>query len=421
MNERRTAYFCFQGLLTAVLLLLFAHHQELSGWNIKFWALAAALAASLAYIRLAPPQILFSGRPTMALFFGDALLASLTLRWANPASDLYLIYMVIIFGAALTRKLAQSLTIALLTSLLYFISAWTPARWIPMGTEFWLRFLFLWIAAVLLAILAQDSKSAQEEDGRLYEQRLVQAEHLATLGEIAGEVAHRIKGPLTTIMVNAEVLSHERARSPEELRELAEIREEALHCKDILRDLLNLGRIEEADFARIDLRKPILEAWAATQTQAKTLGLRRTRALANKPLWIRGDEALLREAFSALLQNAAQAVRPGGRVRLSAANPPKKSIWPKKARQSDFLSVVIEDDGLGIEKKNLEKIFQPFFTTKAPQGSGLGLSAALRVMQKHGGSITALSAGPNLGARFIITLPASPLDPGLVGPSGRDA
>jgi len=67
--------------------------------------------------------------------------------------------------------------------------------------------------------------------------------------------------------------------------------------------------------------------------------------------------------------------------------------------------VSVEDDGRGIRKEDLERIFEPYFTTKGKDGSGLGLSAALRVLQKHGGSIEAFSDGPGRGARITLTIP----------------
>ncbi|HVA66678.1 MAG TPA: ATP-binding protein [Elusimicrobiota bacterium] len=403
MTERRRAYFCFQGLLAAVLLLLFSYQKGSADWNIQFWLLASALTASLIYIRLASPAVLFGRYAATALFFGDAVLASLALRWTTSASDIYLIYLVVIFGTALARSLAQSLAVAFFTSFLYWLSAWTPACWFPHETQFWLKFIFLWISALILAVLAQDSQNSHEESKRLYERRIIQAEHLANLGQIAGEVAHRIKGPLTTIMVNAELLARDPALNRKNQKDLKEIVSEAEHCKEILRNLLDLGRIEEIHLIPLDLRESIEKAWQATRRAAKGLDIKwEARGLEN-PLWILGDESLLQEAVAAVLQNAVEAASPRGRISLTVKN--HAGTIARAHLAGANWAIIIDDNGLGMDKENLEKIFRPFFTTKAPTGHGLGLSAALRILQKHGGFIAASSPGLGLGTRFTLGIP----------------
>ena len=110
-------------------------------------------------------------------------------------------------------------------------------------------------------------------------------------------------------------------------------------------------------------------------------------------------------AILALLHNAADAVSAGGRVRVTARVASGKFGWRGLSWQPSFCEVIVADDGRGIQTADLERIFEPFFTTKGKDGSGLGLSAALRVLQKHGGSIEAFSDGPGRGARFTLMLP----------------
>ena len=87
-------------------------------------------------------------------------------------------------------------------------------------------------------------------------------------------MAHRIKGPLTTISVNAEVLAHRPETDKSALKELEEIRDEVEKCKAILKDLLDLGRIEEMDVAELDLRAPLRAALKSIETQAQRRSVR---------------------------------------------------------------------------------------------------------------------------------------------------
>ena len=368
MSSRKGIYFAFQGLLMAVLLLLFLYeYRTAEGWLPRFAFLLAALAGTLWAARRAPP---------VWLFVFDAGLVALTLTWTHRASSLYLLFLLIVFGTALTRRWTHSLVVTVVSSVLYLISSGRPDE------AFWLRLLFLWVVSSLCAILAHDS---QEEELR-HRERTVQYERLAAIGQLAAEVAHRIKGPLTTIKVNAEVLSHKDARP-----ELTQIIEETDRCKDILKNLLNLGRIEEMDLSPLDLREPVKLAVESIEARFKKFGIKVKLEAPAGPVAVLGDQSLLQEAVSALLHNAAE------------AKPKRVSVRASAAR--GWAAVEVEDDGRGVRRADLEKIFTPFFTTKGPEGSGLGLSAALRIMQKHGGTVEAYSEGPGRGSLFRLTVP----------------
>ena len=403
---RRARYFAFQGLLAAVLLLVFVYqYRGIEGWVHRFYFLTGLSGGSLLLLQLASARTLESWYFQVGLFLGDATLASLVLHWSHPDSDFYLLYFLIIFGTALTRSLAQSVIVAVVTSALYMLSAWHPYQGLPHSAAFWSRVFFLWVTSGLMAILSRDSRQAQHEIERGHQERMVQFERLAALGQLAGEVAHRIKGPLTTIMVNAEVLAQRGDSSPQAQKELAEIRDEVGHCRDILKSLLDLGRIEEMDRVAFDLRDPLRQALESVAARARRHKIDIEESLPKQPLSVRGDPSLVQEAVMAVLHNALDAARSGGRIRVAARISPGPRDWSHFFRRPRVCSIFVEDDGRGIRSEDRERIFQPFFTTKGQYGSGLGLSAALRVMQKHGGTIEAHSRGLGQGARFILSLP----------------
>ncbi len=357
--------------------------------------LAALLSATLVILQLVPDEVLSYWWFQAAFFIGDAVAATVTLRWMRPTGEVFLPYMLIVFGSALTRSARQRLTLAGIAMFLYLLSGWRPVSGWSTEPHFWLRMIFLAVSAALMAVLARDTRQTQDEQRRRYEERMVQVGRLATLGRVAGEVAHRIKGPLTTISVDAEVLAHRLSHDKAALKELAEIASEVERCKKILKDLLDLGRIEEMDVTSLDLRGPVKDAIKALSSQAKRREVTVTSSGMDAPLKAKGDASLLQEAMSALLQNALEAVADGGSIRVAAA------------RLGSAHRITVSDDGAGISPENLERIFEPFFTTKKGEGSGLGLSAALRIAAKHGGSVDAESAGPGRGSRFTLIIPAA--------------
>jgi signal transduction histidine kinase len=394
MRDRRSVYFVFQGLLTAALLGLFLVRAR--GFNDP-WRLAglvALLLLPLVVMRFAPREAIDEWWFQTGFFMVDAAAATIALYWRQPLPAAYLVYLFIIFGTALTRNYRQSVALGVVSCALYLIVYWRPGSGLAREPDFWLRLQVLIITTTLLSLLSRDAQKTQKEQ----QERLVQAERLATLGRVAGEVAHRIKGPLTTIRVNAEVLARRFGRSKEALEQLAEIEEEVDRCKSILKSLLDLGRIEEMDLAPIDLRDPLRQALRSAETQMKSKAVSvSVTGLDDGAFALVGDRSLLQEAFSALLQNALEACERGGHVSVRAERGPG-GRWAR---------VAVEDDGRGISEADLERIFLPFFTTKGTEGSGLGLSAAQRIAQKHGGLVEARSDGPGRGARFLLRLPLS--------------
>ncbi|MFA5140292.1 MAG: HAMP domain-containing sensor histidine kinase [Elusimicrobiota bacterium] len=407
MFKRRGVYFAFQGLLMAVLLLLFIFQgHSVEHWPLRFGTLCSLFTASLVLIQWIPDRVLQAWWLQMGLFVADASLASAALHWIEPPADLFALYLLVLFGTALTRSMLLSIVVAAVTSVLYGVSAWRPNMGLVQTTEFWLRMHFLWISTFLLALLARDAKQAQQEQEQSFQARTIQLESLATLGRVAGEVAHRIKSPLTTIRVNAEVLSHRLSGRADALKELAEIQEEVERCKTILKDLLNLGRIEEIDLERLDLRKPLRSALDAIAPQTRQRGITLKAPVLRRALPVQGDQSMLHEALLALLQNAVEASSAGGVIEVAVRTSGDRTRWWRLSDRGAHIVTVL-DHGIGIARQDLGRLFRPFFTTKKMDGSGLGLAAALRIAQKHGGTVEAESGGPGHGATFTFRVPAA--------------
>ncbi|MBI5245250.1 MAG: hypothetical protein HY922_16430 [Elusimicrobia bacterium] len=406
MPDRRQAYLAFQGLLTVILLLFFLFQRtDVENWALKFFFLTGTLLGALALLRGLPAKRLAEMPIQSGLLLGDAVLASLTLYWTqNPQSDLYLTYFMIILGAALSRKLAQCFLVAVAASVFYVFSSWTPAQGLARDPAFWLRLPFLWVMAFLAALLSQDAQQIRRESERAFQGQLLQMEKLASLGQMAAEVAHRIKGPLTSILVTAEVLQRRHgARALQS--ELGDICSEALRCREILKKLLRIGRIEETVFQQLDLREPVRSAIDSARPQLIRHKIRLRLKGLGRPAQIIGDHSLLHEAVFSILQNAVEAMPKGGRLELRLRAVGKRAWWSLPGEALDFFELIVADTGGGFGAKAQRRLFEPFFTTKNRSGSGLGLCAAQRILHNHSGYIEAASDGPGKGSRFTISVP----------------
>lgn len=403
--ERRYIYLAFQGLLAAVLLLyLGLHRDSVAGWEWRLTLLAAALAASFVPLARLSPQRLGGPWFQAGLFVADALLASLVLLWTDSRqSDLYLTYFLIILGTALTRSFRQSLGVALAASVFYVFTVWDPESGLPAGSRFWLRVPYLWIMAFVAGAISLDSRRTQTERERAYRKRLLRMERRAAMGQLAGEVAHRLKGPLTAILVNAELLAAKKEKASAKV--LAQIREAVARCRETLDGLLDLGRLDRAELVPVDLAETAGEALAAGASVRERRGVRLEREGLDRPARVLGDAALLYEAVACLLQNAVEAMPEGGTLRVSlCARRDGGRLTPEEEGGRDGFALVVADTGRGMAAGELERAFEPFYTTK-PGGSGLGLASAARIAAAHDGAVDAASDGPGKGARFTLFLP----------------
>jgi PAS domain S-box-containing protein len=230
---------------------------------------------------------------------------------------------------------------------------------------------------------------------RATEQALRQSEKLAAVGQLVSGVAHELNNPLSAILLFTEdLLASE--RSDEEQEALGIIAQQARRSRAIVRDLLSFVRSRDVMREPIEPNTFLGQVKRALQPQLAALGVTLHVDVPPDGSVIHVDRAGIEQVVTNLVINAAQAVGKGGNVWLAA--------------RTDASQYVIEvtDDGSGIPSEVMPRIFEPFFTTKPMgQGTGLGLSVSLGVVQQHGGSITVENgSSPNAqGARFIVRLP----------------
>jgi PAS domain S-box-containing protein len=242
----------------------------------------------------------------------------------------------------------------------------------------------------------REAEARLAELSRLQGERVAQ-ERLSVLGEAAGVVAHEVRNPLGAILNVVEVLKREARLGPIGTSAVAMMEEEATRLEHIVRDLLDVVRpfelhprpLHVGELARrtVMLLAPVSEAARARVHVEEPEEL---------PL-ILADEALLQLALTNLLRYTLRSSPEGGTVRLVLASTPHG------------LSVVMEDQGSGLSGADSQRVFQPFFTSRAT-GAGLGLAVVRRVVLAHGGTVD-VKERPGGGARFELVLPLSPSQP----------
>ncbi|MDB4876879.1 MAG: sensor protein [Gemmatimonadetes bacterium] len=231
---------------------------------------------------------------------------------------------------------------------------------------------------------------------RVAELALRQSEKLAALGQLVSGVAHELNNPLAAILHFAEDLLDDE-RTSADLEALSVIRDQARRSRSIVRDLLSFVRFRDASRERVPLTDALAASVKALQPSVEDLGARLVTELPAADAWGNTDRAGLQQIVTNLVINGAQASGRGGTVRLNAGVSDKE------------LTLVVEDTGPGIPAAVMDRIFEPFFTTKPlGEGTGLGLSVTLGIVQQLGGKIAVenrTSDGTGTGARFTVTLP----------------
>jgi signal transduction histidine kinase len=230
---------------------------------------------------------------------------------------------------------------------------------------------------------------------------VVQAEKLASIGRLAAGVAHEINNPIGVILGCAKML---RAAGdlPEDARDnLKAIEEEAEQCRAVVQDLLNLSRDVPPASTVLDLRDVAGDVLAREEAAAQAGRATVTAAMPEAPLLVKADAGRLRQAVRNIVRNAIEAMPEGGTLRVALRR--DESHTPGDAPQTAWAEAEFADSGCGIAPEALERIFEPFFSTK-PQGTGLGLAIAYSVVRAYGGVIQVRS-DPGQGASFTIRLP----------------
>jgi two-component system sensor histidine kinase AtoS len=235
------------------------------------------------------------------------------------------------------------------------------------------------------------------------EETLQRTEQLKVAGELATGLAHEIKNPLAGIKASIEVLSMAPYLPEEDRGVLMQVIEEIKRIVSLMKGLLNFARPAQPQFDDTDVNAVLdAVAYLVLQNPSHTPEASRTIAIekdfdSRLPV-ITADPMQLKQVFMNLLLNAVDAMRDGGTLVM-------KTRFDSAAHA---VRVEISDTGRGVDAAVMDKIFQPFFTTK-PKGTGLGLAISKRLIEDHGGRISVVQNAGG-GVTFKISLPVTQSD-----------
>ena len=221
--------------------------------------------------------------------------------------------------------------------------------------------------------------------------RMLRADKLATIGELAAGAAHEIRNPLTAIKSSLQYLESKSADDSSR-KILGTALQETERIDEILSALLSFSRPSEIKKEKHDLLETLGESLDLISFQAKTQKVNLLKEFPSAPVWINGDKSQLKQLFLNLFLNALQAMKEGGQMKVEVS-----------ALEGQRVLVAVTDSGEGIPEENLDKIFDPFFTTKKG-GTGLGLSICYTIVKTHHGDIE-INSKAGQGTTALVKLP----------------
>jgi len=237
-------------------------------------------------------------------------------------------------------------------------------------------------------------------------EQLRHTERLATVGQLAAGVAHELGTPLNVITARAELLVASTATAADAAANGRTILEQADRMTAIIQQLLDFSRRRGPKLGLANVEQLVartLELVSPTAQRAKV----RIERVATGQAFARFDESQIQQVLANVFMNAIQAMPGGGRLSIAVGARRAHRPGESSGAEGDYLCVTVEDEGRGIAREDLARVFEPFYTTKPiGEGTGLGLAVAHGIVAEHGGWIE-VESEVGKGSRFTIFLPRS--------------
>jgi two-component system, NtrC family, sensor kinase len=231
------------------------------------------------------------------------------------------------------------------------------------------------------------------------ETQLSQSDKLSSIGLLAAGVAHEVNTPLAVISSYTQMLSKQLQGDPQKASLLEKITRQTFRASEIVSNLLNFSRTSGSEIGDVDVNKVIADTLALLEHQFKVAKVEVLNTPEPRLPAIQGNAGRLQQVFLNLFLNAKDAMPGGGTLRVATLN-------------GESVSVCVSDTGSGIAPEHIQRIYDPFFTTKtAPRegqarGTGLGLSVTYGIIQEHAGKIR-VESHPGQGTTFTLDFPLS--------------
>ncbi len=240
--------------------------------------------------------------------------------------------------------------------------------------------------------------SIRERDQKLMEytqQKIMESERLAIVGQLAAGVAHEINNPLGSILIYSSLILEDLPKDSPEKENLQKIVEQTTRCKKIVRGLLDFSRQTEPEMKQDNIHHIIEDVLSLVKNQSLFLNVKIIKKYDLTIPNIMFDKANIQQVFVNILLNAVESMEGKGELTIETCYSTDKK----------FMNMNFTDTGYGIRKENIKKIFDPFFSAShKAHSTGLGLSISYGIIKKHKGNISVVSK-VGKGSTFIISLP----------------
>jgi PAS domain S-box-containing protein len=244
------------------------------------------------------------------------------------------------------------------------------------------------------------------------EEELLQAQKIESIGRLAAGIAHDFNNMLTPILGYAEILLAGMHPADARYGQLLEVKKAAECSRDLTRQLVAFSRKQVLQVKAVDLRDVVsgIEQ-LLKRTVRKNVTLKTCLAAAPCPVMV--DVGQVEQVLMNLAVNAQDAMRDGGEITIDVAPAELDAAFCSAhhgAKPGRYGALIVSDTGCGMDEETRRQAFEPFFSTKRDQGTGLGLATVYGVVKQHAGSIW-IDSEPGKGTRFSIYLPAAPAEP----------
>lgn len=225
-------------------------------------------------------------------------------------------------------------------------------------------------------------------------EELLSSRKLASIGILASGVAHELNNPLNNIHISAQIMDKEMGENcPPTVKEIiSDIVGQTRRMKQIVGDLLEFSRGREPSLRKVEIRELLMGAYKLVSASTDTVHIRFIMDVEPPDMAMEADPEQMERVFINLFENAVEAMSGTGDLSI------------KVRKEGDTVRTVISDTGMGMPPGKVEKIFEPFYTTR-DRGTGLGLAIIFNIIKKHGGDII-VESEVGKGTAFTITLPA---------------
>ena len=237
----------------------------------------------------------------------------------------------------------------------------------------------------------------QSEQMAEIEEQLRLADRLAILGELTASLAHEVRNPLGAIKGAAEILLDEYNKNDKNREFIELLLKDVDRINEVIENYLSLVSSTTKKGERFDVVEATRTLAQILQAKARKEKKRLKVQLPEGPIFVMGEENRYRQVVLNLVFNAFSAVQPGGHVNILLAEDPNSG-------RHGCVELTVQDDGIGIPKENMEKVFKPFYTTRQG-GTGLGLAISRRITKQYGWDLSLQSEeGKGTIARLVMPI-----------------